>query len=101
MLPLADLFSETITLFNWAVQQRLEGRIVASMDEKEENASIRASPDSDETRKTGQTLPDFQPRTECGYAFPVGLLGFTSNRLANLLGTVSILRHFTIDIHYT
>jgi hypothetical protein len=32
-----DLFSESITLFNWAVQQRLEGRIVASMDEKEEN----------------------------------------------------------------
>jgi hypothetical protein len=32
-----DLFSEAITLFNWAVRQRLEGRIVASMDEKEEN----------------------------------------------------------------
>ncbi|MGC2265603.1 MAG: hypothetical protein WA608_02310 [Candidatus Acidiferrales bacterium] len=32
-----DLFSDANTLYNWAVQQRLQGRILASMDEKEEN----------------------------------------------------------------
>jgi hypothetical protein len=32
-----DLFSDAITLYNWAVQQRLQGRTIASMDEKEEN----------------------------------------------------------------
>jgi hypothetical protein len=32
-----DLFSEAITLLSWAVRQRQEGRIVASMNEKEEN----------------------------------------------------------------
>jgi hypothetical protein len=32
-----DLFSDAITMYNWGVQQRLQGRIVASMDEKEEN----------------------------------------------------------------
>jgi hypothetical protein len=32
-----DLFSDAITMFNWGVQQRLQGRIVTSMDEKEEN----------------------------------------------------------------
>jgi hypothetical protein len=32
-----DLFSDAITLYNWAVQQRLQGRIIASMNEKDEN----------------------------------------------------------------
>jgi hypothetical protein len=32
-----DLFSDAITMFNWGVQQRLQGRIVTSMDEREEN----------------------------------------------------------------
>jgi hypothetical protein len=32
-----ELFSDSITLYNWAVQQRLQGRIIASMDEQEEN----------------------------------------------------------------
>jgi hypothetical protein len=32
-----DLFSDAITMYNWGVQQRLQGRIVASMDEKDEN----------------------------------------------------------------
>lgn len=32
-----DLFGDAITMYNWAVKQRMEGRIVASMDEKEEN----------------------------------------------------------------
>lgn len=32
-----DLFSDAITMYNWGVQQRLQGRIVTSMDETEEN----------------------------------------------------------------
>jgi hypothetical protein len=32
-----DLFSDAITMYNWAVQQRVQGRIVASMNEKDEN----------------------------------------------------------------
>jgi hypothetical protein len=32
-----DLFSDAITMYNWAVKQRTEGRIVASMNEQEEN----------------------------------------------------------------
>jgi len=32
-----DLFSDAITMYNWAVKQRTEGRIVASMNEHEEN----------------------------------------------------------------
>ena len=32
-----DLFSDAITVYNWAVKQRTEGRIVASMNEQEEN----------------------------------------------------------------
>lgn len=32
-----DLFSDAITMYNWAVKQRTEGRIVASMNENEEN----------------------------------------------------------------
>ncbi len=32
-----DLFSDAITMYNWGVQQRLQGLIVASMDEKDEN----------------------------------------------------------------
>lgn len=32
-----DLFSDAITIYNWAIQQRLQGRIITSMDEKEEN----------------------------------------------------------------
>jgi hypothetical protein len=32
-----DLFSDAITMYNWAVKQREEGRIVASMNEQEEN----------------------------------------------------------------
>lgn len=32
-----DLFSDAVTIYNWAVKQRMEGRIIASMDEREEN----------------------------------------------------------------
>lgn len=32
-----DLFSDAITMYNWGVQQRRQGRIVVSMDEQEEN----------------------------------------------------------------
>jgi len=32
-----DLFNEAITMLSWAVRQRQQGRIVASLDEKDEN----------------------------------------------------------------
>jgi hypothetical protein len=32
-----DLFSDAITMYNWAVKQRMEGRIITSMNEQEEN----------------------------------------------------------------
>jgi hypothetical protein len=32
-----ELFNNALTLLQWAVRQRSEGRIVASMDEREEN----------------------------------------------------------------
>jgi hypothetical protein len=32
-----DLFNNSITIFDWAVRQRLQGRIVASIDERAES----------------------------------------------------------------
>ena len=32
-----DLFNNAVTLLDWAVKQRQKGRIIASMDETEEN----------------------------------------------------------------
>jgi hypothetical protein len=52
-----DLFSEAITLFNWAVRQRLEGRIVASMDEQEENYRELQMPSLERAAAYGKKHP--------------------------------------------
>jgi len=51
-----DLFSDAITMYNWGVQQRRQGRIITSMDEQEENYRELQMPSLERAAAYGKKL---------------------------------------------
>jgi hypothetical protein len=78
-----DLFNEMITLFNWAVRQRLEGRIIASMDEKEENYRELQMPSLERAAAYGKKDPAAHAAAVAAEEAEVARAGMEEDRAAS------------------
>lgn len=52
-----DIFNNAITLFEWAVRQRLEGRVIASLDERTKKYKELTMPAMEEAVRRANLAP--------------------------------------------
>jgi hypothetical protein len=55
-----DIFNNAITLFEWAIRQRVEGRVIASMDERTNRYKEMTMPAlEDAVRRAAASKPQY------------------------------------------
>jgi hypothetical protein len=53
-----DIFNNAVTLFEWAIRQRVDGRVIASLDERTKRYKEMTMPALEESvRRTAATRP--------------------------------------------